>query len=89
MGLVGFWVRPTREPLYDGVTGSTLFIGLAAAIIFHTFYDFLAFNMEKYPIFGTLLIALMVWAFRLAKKAINEHRDRSPFHPDRLPPREN
>lgn len=68
---------------HDGKRGYE-FIGLAAAITFHTFYDFFAFNIEKYPIFGTLLVALMVWAFRLAKNAINEHRDRSPFHPDRF-----
>ena len=55
----------------------------------NTFYDFIAFNIAKFPIFGTLLTALMVWAFRLAKNVTNEHRDRSSFHPDRLPPREN
>ena len=37
MGLVGFWVRPTCEPLYDGVTGSTLFIGSSNNTEFNAF----------------------------------------------------
>jgi len=37
MGLVGFWLRPTREPLYDGVTGRTLFIGSSNNTEFNAF----------------------------------------------------
>jgi len=73
---------------FDGKRGSE-FIGLAAAVTFHTLYDFFAMNAGSYPMLGILFLVSLVWAYRLAKRAINAHRDRSPFHPARLPRREN
>jgi RsiW-degrading membrane proteinase PrsW (M82 family) len=59
------------------------FIGLGAAILFHTVYDFLVFQAENYPIFIAYFLVSFGMAFRLALKAIKLHAADSPFHPNR------
>jgi RsiW-degrading membrane proteinase PrsW (M82 family) len=55
------------------------FIGLTAAVIFHTIYDFLLFNTEKQSSFLIFFLVSFFIAFRLALKAIKRHRLNSPF----------
>ena len=55
------------------------YIGLAAAVLFHTIYDFLLFNAEKQNSFIIFFLVSFFIAFRLALRAIKEHRMNSPF----------
>jgi RsiW-degrading membrane proteinase PrsW (M82 family) len=55
------------------------FIGLAAAVLFHTIYDFLVFNSEKQNSFIFFFLVSFFIAFRLALRAIKDHRMNSPF----------
>ena len=55
------------------------FIGLAAAILFHTIYDFLLFNAEKQSSFIIFFLVSFFIAFTLALKAIKKHRLSSPY----------
>jgi len=55
------------------------YVGLAAAVVFHTLYDFWLFQAENYPVFILFFLITFVIAFRLALKAIKHHRLNSPF----------
>lgn len=58
------------------------YIGLAAAVLFHTVYDFLLFNAEKENLFILVFLVSFGYALHLALKAIKEHRLNSPFRSD-------
>lgn len=57
-------------------------LGLAAAVLFHTLYDFWLFQSENHPVFVLFLITLIV-TFRLAMKAMKHHRLNFPFNRDK------
>lgn len=65
---------------HDGKRGYE-FIGLAAAVTFHAFYDFFLINAEEYPVFLLLCLGMFIWAMRLGWVATQKHLDRSPFRP--------
>ena len=55
------------------------YVGLAAAVLFHTLYDFWLFQAENYPVFILFFLITFIVALRLGLKAMKHHRLNSPF----------
>lgn len=73
--LIGYFLGIQKHEKKKGLE----YIGLAAAILFHTIYDFLLFQAENYSVFVLFFVVSFGLALRLALRSIKQHRTESPF----------
>lgn len=64
--------------------GTNLALALIVPTIFHGAYDFFAFLDYTPGILAGAFISIIVGSL-LASRAMKEHKNNSPFHPDRIP----